>query len=197
MLNRIFKNRFAVMYGFIMIYLILSMMIRLTFFFFSISEIDVSIISIFRIFVTGLFFDVGAAVFFVFVFALYLFLMPKAFIGSFFDKIFLYFILTITIIISLFSLFGEFPFWNEFSTRYNFIAVDYLIYTYEVVENIKQSYSIPALVLLITASCAFYLFILSRAHLLKITFSSINSFKHRVIHFSILLVLFYRLYRFC
>ncbi|MBU0673400.1 MAG: LTA synthase family protein [Proteobacteria bacterium] len=35
---------------------------------------------------------------------------------------------------------GEFLFWNEFSSRFNFIAVDYLIYTREVVGNIEQSY---------------------------------------------------------
>jgi phosphoglycerol transferase MdoB-like AlkP superfamily enzyme len=35
---------------------------------------------------------------------------------------------------------AEWVFWNEFSSRFNFIAVDYLIYTREVVGNIEQSY---------------------------------------------------------
>jgi phosphoglycerol transferase MdoB-like AlkP superfamily enzyme len=34
----------------------------------------------------------------------------------------------------------ELVFWNEFSTRFIFIAVDYLIYTHEVIGNIQQSY---------------------------------------------------------
>src|SRR5690606_24813932 len=34
----------------------------------------------------------------------------------------------------------EWVFWDEFSSRFNFIAVDYLIYTHEVVGNIEQSY---------------------------------------------------------
>jgi phosphoglycerol transferase MdoB-like AlkP superfamily enzyme len=34
-------------------------------------------------------------------------------------------------------------FWDEFNVRYNFIAVDYLIYTTEVLENIWESYNIP------------------------------------------------------
>ena len=42
---------------------------------------------------------------------------------------------------------GEFLFWNEFSARYNFIAVDYLIYTREVTGNIAQSYPMVWLVL--------------------------------------------------
>ncbi len=39
---------------------------------------------------------------------------------------------------------AEWLFWGEFGTRFNFIAVDYLIYTTEVVENIRESYPLPA-----------------------------------------------------
>jgi phosphoglycerol transferase MdoB-like AlkP superfamily enzyme len=44
----------------------------------------------------------------------------------------------------------EWFFWDEFSTRLNFIAVDYLIYTKEVVGNIKESFSLPMIVSLFT-----------------------------------------------
>jgi len=36
----------------------------------------------------------------------------------------------------------ELVFWNEFSVRFNFIAVDYLVYTTEVIGNIRESYPI-------------------------------------------------------
>jgi phosphoglycerol transferase MdoB-like AlkP superfamily enzyme len=42
---------------------------------------------------------------------------------------------------------SEVTFWVEFSTRFNFIAVDYLIYTQEVIGNIRQSYPIAAIML--------------------------------------------------
>jgi hypothetical protein len=42
----------------------------------------------------------------------------------------------------LFNAISEYFFWNEFSTRYNFIAVDYLIYTTEVLGNIRESYPV-------------------------------------------------------
>lgn len=42
----------------------------------------------------------------------------------------------------LFNAISEYFFWNEFSTRYNFIAVDYLIYTTEVLGNIQESYPV-------------------------------------------------------
>lgn len=40
---------------------------------------------------------------------------------------------------------AEWFFWDEFSVRFNFIAVDYLVYTQEVLDNIKQSYPMPAI----------------------------------------------------
>lgn len=41
---------------------------------------------------------------------------------------------------------SEILFWEEFGVRFNFIAVDYLIYTTEVVKNIKESYNMPAII---------------------------------------------------
>ncbi|PIV33554.1 MAG: sulfatase [Lysobacterales bacterium CG02_land_8_20_14_3_00_62_12] len=40
---------------------------------------------------------------------------------------------------------SEWLFWDEFGVRFNFIAVDYLVYTTEVVGNIWQSYPMPAI----------------------------------------------------
>lgn len=40
----------------------------------------------------------------------------------------------------LFNAVAEFLFWDEFWVRFNFIAVDYLVYTNEVVGNINESY---------------------------------------------------------
>lgn len=37
---------------------------------------------------------------------------------------------------------SEYFFWNEFGVRYNFIAVDYLVYTNEVIKNIIESYPV-------------------------------------------------------
>jgi len=43
----------------------------------------------------------------------------------------------------LFSLVSEWTFWDEFGVRFNFIAVDYLVYTTEVIGNIRESYNLP------------------------------------------------------
>jgi len=49
----------------------------------------------------------------------------------------------------LFGAVSEMIFWQEFTTRFNFIAVDYLIYTHEVIGNISESYPIPLITLAI------------------------------------------------
>lgn len=49
---------------------------------------------------------------------------------------------------------GEFFFWQEFGVRYNFIAVDYLVYTHEVIGNIMESYAIVPLTAIIAVLTA-------------------------------------------
>lgn len=61
----------------------------------------------------------------------------------------------------LFNAVSEFFFWNEFGVRYNFIAVDYLVYTNEVIGNIMESYPVWPLVtgvLVATLLLTWYLF---------------------------------------
>lgn len=59
----------------------------------------------------------------------------------------------IVIITLIFNAISEWIFWEEFSVRYNFIAVDYLIYTTEVIGNIRQSYPVtPVLIVLFVVS---------------------------------------------
>jgi phosphoglycerol transferase MdoB-like AlkP superfamily enzyme len=46
----------------------------------------------------------------------------------------------------LFGAAAEWTFWDEFGVRFNFIAVDYLVYTTEVMGNIRESYPLPLIV---------------------------------------------------
>ncbi len=56
---------------------------------------------------------------------------------------------------------SEYFFWNEFGVKYNFIAVDYLVYTNEVIGNIMQSYPVIPLfsVLFIVTTLFTYLIV--------------------------------------
>ena len=48
-----------------------------------------------------------------------------------------------------FGMLAEWFFWDEFGVRFNFIAVDYLIYTHEVVGNIRESFPVATLLSLL------------------------------------------------
>jgi len=60
---------------------------------------------------------------------------------------------------------SEYLFWYEFGVRYNFIAVDYLVYTNEVVGNIRESYPILPMTLAILAATALIVWLLFRRDL--------------------------------
>jgi phosphoglycerol transferase MdoB-like AlkP superfamily enzyme len=54
----------------------------------------------------------------------------------------------------LFGALSEWTFWEEFATRFNFIAVDYLVYTHEVIGNIVESYPVALLLSGVALSAA-------------------------------------------
>lgn len=62
----------------------------------------------------------------------------------------------------LFGATAETLFWIEFDTRFNFIAVDYLLYTREVFGNIRESYPVGKLLLAIAAAAALIVWALRR-----------------------------------
>jgi len=61
---------------------------------------------------------------------------------------------------------AEWIFWDEFGVRFNFIAVDYLVYTTEVIENIFESYPVFAILgsIAIAALPLAYLYVRSSWH---------------------------------
>jgi phosphoglycerol transferase MdoB-like AlkP superfamily enzyme len=63
---------------------------------------------------------------------------------------------------------SEFFFWNEFGVRYNFIAVDYLVYTNEVIGNIMQSYPVVPIfgtLFIVTAAITYFIVKQSKGYL--------------------------------
>ncbi|GAB3023874.1 sulfatase-like hydrolase/transferase [Niabella terrae] len=106
-----------------------------------------------------------------FLYAIYLLLLPKRWIGTWIDKVITYGYLSLALIIIYFSLMAEFPFWDEFGVRFNFIAVDYLIYTYEVVSNINQSYPLPLIIAVLLALVIISFIVFTKTGIFKNTFS--------------------------
>ena len=68
----------------------------------------------------------------------------------------------------VFNSVSEYIFWSEFGVRYNFIAVDYLVYTHEVVGNIMESYPIIPLATALAIICAGITFWLFRRDIARV-----------------------------
>ncbi len=178
-MKKIFQNRFSLLFSFLLFYIVISQIVRISLYFISISNIDFSVLSIAKILGLGFIFDCSVALFFSLIYGLYLLVIPSKIIGSKLDKIFTYFVLSLLLFISFFAFFSEFPFWDEFNTRFNFIAVDYLIYTFEVVENINQSYPIPLIVFTLILCILLVLYFFKKKQIFTHTFQSKTPLKIR------------------
>ena len=74
--------------------------------------------------------------------AAYLLLCPRRLWQQAWHRWFLHALLGFSLFVMLFTAAAEWLFWDEFGVRFNFIAVDYLVYSKEVVNNILESYPI-------------------------------------------------------
>ena len=92
----------------------------------------------------------------------------------------LYFLFYLLLFLLLFNAISEFFFWEEFGTRYNFIAVDYLIYTHEVAGNIQQSYPIVWIILTVVIIALLILLPL-RKHLKASVYATVSFGKRSII----------------
>jgi phosphoglycerol transferase MdoB-like AlkP superfamily enzyme len=95
------------------------------------------------IFATGFFFDCVTFSYMAIPFALVLFLLPDRARRSRYMRPFTYAAFLAVTYFLLFDAAAEYFFFDEFGTRFNFIAVDYLVYTTELVRNIRESYPLP------------------------------------------------------
>ncbi|MHC0445223.1 LTA synthase family protein [Flavobacterium sp. 3-218] len=78
------------------------------------------------------------------------------------------FVIFLYVLLILQNAISEFFFWNEFGVKYNFIAVNYLIYTNEVIGNIMQSYPVIPIfsaLFLITGAITYFIIKKSRNYI--------------------------------
>lgn len=170
-MKKLISNRFSLLFSVGILYVILSFLTRIVLLIWSAKDADFNLSNILRAFFTGFIFDITIALAFLLLYAIYLLLFPKRWIGSLADKIFTYSYLSLILIIIFFGVMAEFPFWDEFGVRFNFIAVDYLIYTYEVVANINQSYPLPLIIAVLLALVIGTFVLFYKTGILRNTFS--------------------------
>lgn len=121
----------------------ISFFTRLILLIWSWKNIEIGVFTIPAIFLIGLYYDLVVSAFFCIPVALYIWLMKDSWYQARWSRIPLFILFFLIIFILVLNAGSEITFWNEFSVRFNFIAVDYLVYTNEVIGNIFQSYNMP------------------------------------------------------
>lgn len=106
------------------------------------NEAGNNLLSIFGI---GLLYDLSFLAYAALPLGVYLLLCPPALWRSRGHRWFLQGVLSASVFIMLFTAVAEWLFWDEFGVRFNFIAVDYLVYSDEVLNNLLESYPIGTL----------------------------------------------------
>lgn len=146
----VFENRVGLFLLFTILLIGISMVGRIFLLIKSSTEIDFTVANILGIFLVGLFSDFLSALYAGIPLVLYLWAVPDRVFQKQGHELALRVIFFAIAFSLIFNGIAEWFFWDEFNTRFNFIAVDYLVYTTEVVGNIYQSYPVEWL-LLITA----------------------------------------------
>jgi phosphoglycerol transferase MdoB-like AlkP superfamily enzyme len=116
-----------------------------------------------EIFLKGLWFDLCVVSVLIAPICLYEAVLPNKWRAKGWHRVFRYLFLWLAIALLLFGAVAESTFWLEFSTRFNFIALDYLIYTQEVIGNIRESYPVAKILAGIGAIAVLVLVMISPA----------------------------------
>ena len=142
-LQSVFKHRFGPLAVVVMLVCSLSFITRVVLMIKSWGNLELTTLNFIGIFFIGFLYDIVVSSFFAIPVALYCWLMKDAVYQKRWHCIPLFILFFIISFILVLNAGSEIVFWDEFSVRYNFIAVDYLIYTTEVLGNIWESYNIP------------------------------------------------------
>ncbi|MCY7355437.1 MAG: sulfatase-like hydrolase/transferase [Lysobacter sp.] len=112
----------------------------------------------------GFGYDLLTLLYFALPLVLWLWLLPTRWLLSRPGRIALGALCFLLLCVMLFVALSEWTFWEEFQTRFNFIAVDYLVYTTEVIGNIRESYPVGWLLTGLGATAVVVFFATRRWH---------------------------------
>ncbi len=136
------RTRFSLIFLITGLFISCFTLLRVALFVFSWNEVNHSVFEYLYIFGQGLIYDLAFVGYFYIPFVIFLLILPLKWIESRFFK----FIAQGTVFLIWYGIYfcmvAEWFFWKEFGVRFNFIAVDYLVYRREVTDNIIQSYPV-------------------------------------------------------
>ncbi len=163
------KNLFSSFwFKFFLLFSSASFLLRIYFLFFKLPNLEIEFVEIAKVASIGLFFDLLAVSYLAILPLFYYLIIANSVWKNRKHQIFLRLCYLVFVTIITFSFFSEIIFFDEFQARFNFIAIDYLIYTQEVIGNIFESYPM-FLILSAIAIIAIIIFYFSWQNFLKIT----------------------------
>ncbi len=136
------RQRFRPLWWLGILYVVIGALTRIVLWKMSGANAPLTIGNLAYAFGIGLCYDLIALLYLAWPMLLYLWLAPPRFYASRAGQWVLYVLALLLLYGLLFVAAAELVFWEEFSARFNFIAVDYLVYTTEVIGNIRESYPI-------------------------------------------------------
>lgn len=168
---------------FAVLYLAINTLVRLAFLARVGEQFELPVLQSIMVMAIGFLSDVSVLAVFLCIWLFFLTLLPHRHHGAKIDKIFTYVGFGIFAAVLVFGAISEWLFWDEFYVRFNFIAVDYLIYTQEVIGNIQESYPLPVIFAGIGAIAALTVWIFRRS--LEIYEAPMHGLKHRLAVFGV------------
>ncbi|OXA69055.1 sulfatase [Flavobacterium aquidurense] len=180
-------GRFDLLLHFTVWFIFSSLLLRIAFLLLEYQDVSLVLPDLIQTLLTGLFYDLGTVSFIILPASFYYMIMPSRWVGSLADTVIILFFTALSIFILVLTFFAEIIFWGEFKSKFNFIAVDYLIYTHEVLANIQESYPLPILIGSMLLITGLFIFIFLKRGALTNTLSVSASPLSRFVLFSLLL----------
>ncbi|MCX7770257.1 MAG: LTA synthase family protein [Proteobacteria bacterium] len=186
------KNRFKYIYTLGFLFIIISFFTRTILILKAFSHINNKIFNLAKIYFIGFIFDISTFSYFAIVIITYLSFINNKIYTSKFNKTILISIAFLYTWLLIFISFSEYFFFDEFGVRFNFIAVDYLIYTHEVLRNIVESYPLFWILSIITVTSMLILLFIRK----KIIYHDHYNFLKRLKIYSLSICIFLTIHLF-
>ncbi len=149
------RSRFGVLVPFAAGFLGISLLTRVVLLVKSWPVLEFSARDYLKVFAGGCFFDLLTLTYMAVPVIAYLIIFPDKIFRRKWHRPVLYSVLFFFFYLWIFDIFAEYYFFEEFGTRFNFIAVDYLVYTNTILKDIWQSYPVIP-ILAVTAAVSLF-----------------------------------------
>ena len=148
-IGRLFRQRYAVVAYLSLVLCAISLITRIVLA--MRPDVEGGLNELARVFVLGSIYDLITVPFVVAPLVLFIALLPNRLAHWRLPRMLISLGIPLSVFLLLFTAVAEWIFWDEFASRFNFIAVDYLVYTHEVIGNIWQSYPVGKILIALAA----------------------------------------------